>query len=238
MVLEKLVTVSELPSEMGFGTTIIFMKGEAKQSVPKMHLFRKIENYIANLDTSLIPQERKELLDLFAETIRAGIVAKKPIRLNFICTHNSRRSHLGQVWAKAMAAFYGHPYVKTYSGGTEATAIFPSVLRTLENIGFETTSLSETPNPVISIVYAEMEDPIIAFSKKYEHPFNPQADFIAIMTCSSADEKCPIVHGSTHRLPIKYLDPKISDGTPEEAASYFERSEQIAREMKYVFSQF
>ena len=57
------------------------------------------------------------------------------------------------------------------------------------------------------------------------------------MTCDHASENCPIVPGAEKRISITYLDPKISDGTPEQKAVYEERSLQIATEMKYVFSQ-
>ena len=39
-------------------------------------------------------------------------------QLNFICTHNSRRSHLGQIWAAIAGAYYNVD-VATFSGGTE-----------------------------------------------------------------------------------------------------------------------
>jgi hypothetical protein len=54
------------------------------------------------------------------------------------------------------------------------------------------------------------------------------------MTCSSADKGCPLVYGSDARFSVPYVDPKVSDGTPEEAATYDARLRQIGTEMLYV----
>ena len=56
------------------------------------------------------------------------------------------------------------------------------------------------------------------------------------MTCSDADQNCPVVLGAEKRISLPYVDPKISDGTPEESKVYDERCLQIAIEQLYVFS--
>jgi arsenate reductase (thioredoxin) len=160
---------------------------------------------------------------------------KEQIRLNFICTHNSRRSHLSQIWAQTMAYHFGIENIHCYSGGTEATAMFPKIAETLQNQGFKILKLSETNNPIYAIKYSENESPIICFSKEYNHEFNPKANFGAIMTCNNADEGCPIVLGAEARLPIKYNDPKMFGGTDLQNVKYAERSLEIAQEMFYVF---
>lgn len=199
-------------------------------------LFEKIKTEINQLDFSTISKERKKLLQDFAAYIRYKKANNKPINLNFICTHNSRRSHLSQVWAQVMATNYGIPQVYCYSGGTESTAMFPFVAETLKGQGFEIQKLSESDNPVYAIKYGESSQPIICFSKKYDDDFNPKSDFAAIMTCSNADEGCPIVSGAEARFPIKFEDPKVSDNTPNQAQVYLERSRQIATEIAYAFS--
>lgn len=199
-------------------------------------MYPKIKKEIDNIDLSLIPKERKELLEGLAEYIQLKKDKGKPILLNFICTHNSRRSHLGQVWAAAMADYFKIEKVYTYSGGTEATAIFPTIVETLKDKGFSVFKLSQDNNPIYAIKTEENNTPIIGFSKKYDSEFNPQSDFCAIMTCSSANEACPLVIGSEKRIAITYEDPKAYDNTPQQAEKYEERSRQIATELKYVFS--
>lgn len=199
-------------------------------------MFQTIIAHIEKLEVSSISEERQQTLNQLVDYIKAKQSRNLPIRLNFICTHNSRRSHLSQIWAQTMASFYNIDKVSCYSGGTEATAMFPKVGETLTNQGFKIFKLSETDNPVYSIKYADNEPAIIAFSKRFENDFNPASKFAAIMTCSSADEGCPFVAGCDKRVAITYEDPKKSDGTPEQTETYFNRSLQIATEMKFVFS--
>jgi len=156
--------------------------------------------------------------------------------LNLICTHNSRRSHLSQVWAQTMAHYYRLSNIQCYSGGTEATALFPMVSQTLNHQGFNIKTLSEGTNPVYAIKFDDNTPAIIGFSKTFDDSFNAQSDFAAVMTCSHADENCPFIPGANRRIALNYEDPKAFDGTPQQASKYEERSIQIATEMKYVFS--
>ena len=195
----------------------------------------KIREIISQLSTERISEERKIILQPLIEFISSKISKNEEVRLNFICTHNSRRSHLSQIWAQTMAYYYQIENVFCYSGGTEATAMFPKISETLTNQGFEILKLSETENPVYAVKFAENEHAVICFSKKYNDDFNPKSAFAAILTCDSADENCPIVYGAEARIPIKYEDPKKSDGTPEMDETYFNRSLEIATEMKFVF---
>jgi len=192
---------------------------------------------IASFSSQSISDERKEVLLSLVDYIQEKVNAGESIRLNFICTHNSRRSHLSQIWAQAMAYHVGLKNISCYSGGTEATAIFTKVLETLTMQGFQVLKLSENDNPVVAVKFAANENPIICFSKTYDHPFNPSTQFGAVMTCNNADEGCPIVLGAEARFPIKYDDPKAYDGTPLQTEKYAERSLDIAREMWWVFSQ-
>lgn len=199
-------------------------------------LFLEIENLIKNLKPETISDERKGILKPLIEFIQLKVSNNQEIRINFICTHNSRRSHLSQVWAQTMASYFNIKNVFCYSGGTEATALFPMAAETLKNSGFEIKTLSEGKNPVYSIKYAENEHPIIGFSKKLDDDFNPKSKFAAIMTCNSANEACPFVPGAEKRIPITFEDPKAFDLTPQQAEKYNERSLQIATELRYVFS--
>ena len=202
-----------------------------------MSLYQKIEDTISTLNVEIISEQRKETLRPLVKFIQQKVDGKEEIRINFICTHNSRRSHLSQVWAQTLAYHFGIQNVFCYSGGTESTALFPMVAETLKNSGFEVFKISETENPIYSIKYSENEHPIIGFSKKLDDDFNPTSQFAAIMTCSQADGGCPFILGAEKRIPITFEDPKAFDNTPQQAEKYEERSIQIATELFYVFSQ-
>lgn len=202
----------------------------------KTMLLQDIEHLIKNLSTESISKERKAILQPLIDVIQSKHSNGKDIRMNFICTHNSRRSHLSQVWAQTMAYYFNIEKVICYSGGTEATALFPKVAETLKMQGFQILKLSEDSNPIYAIKYSENELPVIGFSKRLDDDFNPKSEFVAIMTCDSANEACPFVPGAEKRIPITFEDPKAFDNTPQQAEKYKERSLQIATELKYIFS--
>lgn len=203
-----------------------------------MSLFKTIETEIEAFNVETISTERREALQPLIDFMKNKVESKSDIRINFICTHNSRRSHLSQVWAQALAHHFNVENVHCYSGGTEATALFPMAAETLRNVGFEVHAISTGDNPIYSIKYADNEPPVIGFSKKFDDVFNPKSEFAAIMTCSQADSGCPFIPGAEQRIPITYEDPKLFDNTPQQVEKYLERSLQIATELFYVFSKF
>lgn len=199
-------------------------------------MYQELLNTVQSLKWENIDSDRKEILEPLITFIQQKVNEGKEINLNFICTHNSRRSHLAQVWAQAAASFFIIPKVHCYSGGTEETALFPKIAETLAMQGFTVFSIADTKNPVYAIKYSDSCLPVIGFSKKYDSPFNPVLGFAAIMTCSQADGGCPFIPGAEKRIPITFEDPKISDNTPQQTMVYREKSLQIAEEMFYVFS--
>lgn len=206
-----------------------------EQNKPQM--YPELENYVSSVVASLdaIPAGRKEKLEKVSEYVRNQRADGKSSNLIFVCTHNSRRSHLSQIWAATAANYYGLEHVKTYSGGTEATAFNPRAVKAVENAGFKVTNPGGT-NPKYLVTYAENAPAMVCFSKKYDDAFNPHAHFASVMTCSDADENCPFIPGTDLRVPITYVDPKEADDTSEEAARYAERCHQIATEMFYLMS--
>lgn len=186
----------------------------------------------------LIPAERKQELEQLGGYVRQQLQAGRSAKLIFICTHNSRRSHLSQIWAHIAAQYYGLNEVETYSGGTEATAFNPRAVSALRHCGLkiEADDLSLS-NPIYLVRSSDASPALICFSKVFDQTPNPTRDYCAIMTCSQADDACPVVSGCELRLPIRYDDPKLADDTPAEAARYAERSRQICREMLYALHQ-
>lgn len=187
------------------------------------------------LQFDLIPMERKTLLTELTRFIQQS-PAGQPVYLNFICTHNSRRSHISQLWAQAAAHYFGVKDIVCLSGGTEATAFNPRAVKAMQDAGFQITIEIPGDNPVYLVSYSSTASSIKVLSKKYDDPFNNNPGFAAIMTCSHADENCPLVMGAKARIAITYDDPKEFDGTPLESAKYAERVLQIGREMLYAFS--
>ena len=201
-------------------------------------MFTTIKAHCDKLTTqfSAIPEDRQKLLRRISEYIQSKQEQDQPVNLVYVCTHNSRRSHFGQVWAAVAANYFGIPQVSTYSGGTEATAFNPNAIEALKKTGFEISILENGPNPKYEVRFAE-QGSTVCFSKVFNDQANPKKNFAAIMTCSDAEENCPFIPGVELRIGTTYDDPKAFDGTPQQDEKYLERSNQIALECLYVFSQ-
>lgn len=199
----------------------------------------KIKNFCEarEREFGLISEERQVVLTRLSDYISSKFEANETPKMTIICTHNSRRSHLGQLWLAVGAQYYDLPDIETFSGGTENTAFNIRAVNAMREIGFDIISNhpNET-NPVYQVKWSANGNPYAAFSKKYYNPPNPSQDFAAIMVCTSADEGCPIVSGCDFRLSLPFDDPKAFDDTDLEAAKYMERAEQIGREMLFVLS--
>lgn len=200
-------------------------------------VFKELEKFIQHLNVETITEDRKKILQPLLAFIRKKNNLKEKIRISFICTHNSRRSHFTQIWAQTLAHYFVIENVFCYSAGTTSTALFPLVAETLGRQGFRIQKLSENQNPIYSIKYSENEPSVIGFSKVLDNDFNPKSNFAAVMTCTQANEMCPFVPGAEIRIPIPYEDPKKWDHLPHAFEKYFQISQQIATEMWYVFSQ-
>lgn len=183
-----------------------------------------------------IPKERKVLLEKISNYIISKQKQNKPIQLVYICTHNSRRSHFGQIWAQVAAGYYNIKNVYAFSGGTEATAFNINAINALKRIGFDIRKINEDSNSIYHICFDKDENPIECFSKVYNDAKNPNSEFAAIMTCSDAEENCPFIPGVEMRIGTPYDDPKAFDNTPLQDTKYDERCKQIALETFYAFS--
>ncbi len=192
--------------------------------------FPVLQQYIDSLPAQFddIPQQRRQLLQPLADYIRKKRQAGEPIRLIVICTHNSRRSHMGQLWLQAAARYYGIADLTTFSGGTEATAFNPRAIAAMQRAGFEVTQKTTGDNPTYWVRMYPDDEGQLLFSKKYDEMPNPTEDFAAVMVCSEADAGCPFVPGAELRVAIPFDDPKDFDGTPEEMLAYSERCRQMA----------
>jgi arsenate reductase len=217
-------------------------------SLVQPNLFGSLRQFVNTITREFdqIPAERKERLQKLTGYIQAKVTAHEPIQLTFICTHNSRRSHLSQLWAQTAAYYYGVPKVQTYSGGTEATAFNPRAVKAVEKAGFRVEKIrkggsasgnpGDDQNPAYLVSYSEEQPPVKAFSKVYDQEGNPSTGFGAVMTCTHAEENCPFIPGAT-RISLPFDDPKEFDDTLQEEAKYDERTRQIGREIFYAFSQ-
>jgi arsenate reductase len=119
-----------------------------------------------------ISHERRELLEKLSAYVRSKADSSEAVNLIFVCTHNSRRSHMSQLWAAAAAARYGID-AWTYSGGTESTAFNPRAVAAIERAGFEVEKTTEARNPVYHVRMNDDMPAMTCFSKPYDNDPNP-----------------------------------------------------------------
>ena len=187
-------------------------------------------------ESSQIPADRRKALERISAFIAERVTSGATSRLTFICTQNSRRSQMAQIWAQATARFLGVPGVSAFSGGTEATAFDPRAVSAMIRAGFRIERHAKDDNPVYLVHAGDDLPPVRAFSKAYLDPSNPTEGFCAVMTCSRADRECPVITSADERVLIPYEDPKTFDGTEQESVRYDTTCREICREMGWLFA--
>ena len=179
-----------------------------------------------------VSNKRAIVLNEIVNYINKKKSENKISKLNFICTHNSRRSQFCQFWATFFSNFYNIK-CEVYSGGTVETEVYKSVVNNIRDYGFN-ISFKECNNPIYYIKFKNLNLGNY-FSKFYYDFENPKNEFAAIMTCSDAEKNCPFVEGSEIKFSLPYEDPKKYDKSKSEKNDYKKTSEKIASEMNYLF---
>ncbi len=146
-----------------------------------------------------------ELVDLEMTIAAAGRARRNapmpdPVRVLFVCTHNSARSQI----AEALLARYGGADFEVHSAGTEATRVNPYAVRVLAEAGIDWSG---------------------ARSKVITEFLDQRFDYV-ITVCDRARETCPVFPGSTNTLHWGLDDPSEVDGTDEARLAAFRRTEQ------------
>ena len=188
-------------------------------------------NSATNLEIS---DSRKLILKELVKYINTKRASKSEVNLNFVCTHNSRRSQFCQIWTETASAYYNKK-TYCYSGGLVVTEFNINAVNTMKKCGFDVIK-SGSKNPTYSLYYSNSRlRPISVFSKLYNDPANKANSFAAITTCSDAEENCPFILNAEKRIFLQYDDPKLFDNLPNKMEKYFDCSLQIASELFYVF---
>jgi len=110
--------------------------------------------------------------------------AGPPVRVLFLCTHNSARSQM----AEALLRHLGGNRVAVFSAGTETTRVHPQALATLAHYHIDTTGLS---------------------SKHLEQFLGQKFDYV-ITVCDRASESCPVFPGDPERIHWSFPDPSAA----------------------------
>lgn len=219
----------------GQGKDVLYPRGipQKQAHITRQQVTTYLDERLMEFDQ--IDSERKAALLLLSAYISEKRAKKEPVQLTFICTGNSRRSQLGQIWAATAAAYFNIEDITVYSGGTIVTAFNRRIARSLMHSGFVSETVAGG-NTEYKVHYSEVRPPLVCYSKRYDDAVNPTSNFGAIMVCSDADEHCPTVPGAEFRVAIPYDDPRHADHSDWEEETYDERNAQISREMLFVMA--
>lgn len=191
---------------------------------------QSIETEIRNTETDRHKQGIPQISRWILQEIKNG----RKAALNFICTHNSRRSQFAQAWCRVVQDYLEMDVADSFSGGTEATACNPRTVAAFERAGL-TAEKSGVENPVYLISAEDLNTGVKLWSKVYDDETNPKDQFAAIMTCDHADANCPFIPGASVRIPLTYTDPKYADDTDGEVQAYDDTCSIIATDMMRIF---
>lgn len=120
-----------------------------------------------------------------------------PIRVLFLCTHNSARSQM----AEGLLRFLGKDRFDVLSAGTAPGNVHPLAVRAMNEIGID----------------------ISTATSKHVDQFAGQDFAYVITVCDQANESCPIFPGDTKRIHWSFPDPSAATGSEEERMAAFRR---------------
>lgn len=123
--------------------------------------------------------------------------AAPPVRVLFLCTHNSARSQM----AEALLRHHGKDRFEVFSAGTEQTRVHPLAIAAMADIGIDISSQR---------------------SKHLEEYLGQDFEYV-ITVCDSANESCPVFPGDPQRIHWSFSDPSAATGSDAERLRAFER---------------
>ena len=183
-----------------------------------------------------IEKNRKDKIVKLAQIIKINHEQQNIVKITFICTHNSRRSQFSQVWAYISGLYFKLDFLEFYSGGTEVDSVNLNVINALSNSGLKIEK-THKDKAIYLLKSLKKDKGISLYSKVYNSKLNPSKHFIAIMTCSDADQMCPVIKGADKKISLPYSDPRGADNTGLEKEVYSQTCSTIAKEMFYLMKQ-
>ena len=118
-----------------------------------------------------------------------------PIRVLFLCTHNSARSQM----AEGLLRHHGGDRFDVFSAGTQATRVRPEAILVMAELGIDVSGQE---------------------SETLERYLGEPFDYV-ITVCDEANEACPFFPGAKARLHRSLPDPSQAAGTGEQRLKAF-----------------
>ena len=172
----------------------------------------------------LVETDRRLRLDAIASYVRSKVRQQRAASLLFLGRHNSRRSHLAQVWAQTVAAWCEVGVVISYSAGVQPTRLAPAAVDALRRAGF-VVDLGQDPSTA-KVSFRADAPPMICYAKDYEALQVPQRNWCAVSVDAGVAAGFPALDEAEERVVLPLEDPD------DDALCA-----RVARDLLYAFTQ-
>ena len=140
---------------------------------------------------------------------QTNTVSESPIRVLFLCTHNSARSQM----AEGLLRELGHNKVEVFSAGTEPAGIHPLAIKVMSGRGIDLRTQR---------------------SKHLEEYLGQEFDYV-ITVCDRVREVCPVFPGEPDHIHWSFPDPTAIEGNRKTQESGFEdTARQLTVRIQYL----
>jgi protein-tyrosine-phosphatase/DNA-binding transcriptional ArsR family regulator len=140
----------------------------------------------------------------------AGYDQAHPLRVLFLCTHNSARSQI----AEALARQLGGGQVEAFSAENQPTRLHPMTIETLHEIGI---------------------DPQGHTSKLMDQFVDQDFDYV-ITVCDRARESCPTFPGDPVQIHWSFLDPAAISDLDAQRQAFRTIRRELETRLRYLLS--
>lgn len=132
----------------------------------------------------------------------------RPLRVLFLCTHNSARSQMAEAILRQM----GGDQVEAFSAGSLPTEAHPEAIATLRGVGIDTTGL---------------------YAKSMEQYIGEPLDYI-ITVCDRVRDVCPSFPGDPAQAHWSIADPAVVEDPERRAKAFREVLSELRVRIRYL----
>ncbi len=131
-----------------------------------------------------------------------------PVRILFLCTHNSARSQM----AEGIARTVSHGRIEAFSAGSEPGMVHPDAVRVLAETGMD----------------------ISQQTSKHLEQFRDQSFDYIITVCDRVRETCPVFPDDPERIHWSFPDPSIIDDPNERYQQFQTIASELAMRIRHL----
>jgi protein-tyrosine-phosphatase/DNA-binding transcriptional ArsR family regulator len=139
---------------------------------------------------------------------RSGKALAQPLRVLFLCTHNSARSQIAEALLRQM----GGAQVEVFSAGSAPTAVDPEAIKTLQALGIDTNGL---------------------YAKSLDQFTGDSFDYI-VTVCDRVRDICPAFPNDPAQAHWSIADPAVIEDPEQRAKAFYQVAVELQTRIRYL----